>query len=852
MSAELLQNLNSVYDKWEKKAQPYGLRNSVVKQIQDRARRPSQRPGSYMSDRHNGFTGPSMTLGRRLGQFKVAPTTCDAGGKYRPFMGLCCNVCVPLSRNNFFDKLTADMDLKNNLIVSTQNRNCGYLTRKLCYATFSLQRKCSHRYPKLNKTVLENERVLEAIHYAACEDDNEIKTSHASAVKTHKKRAKEVLTKMAAAISSAWIRLTGWVLLRVFNHMLDSIQVHQGQMEMVKKAAKSNIPVIFLPLHKSHLDYLLLTFILFLHDIKAPHVAAGDNLSIPVFRYILRSLGGFFIKRKLDPHYGKKDIVYRALLHTYMAELLRRGQYVEFFIEGGRTRSGKAGAPKAGLMSVVIDTFIDGTVTDAYLIPVSITYEKVLDGEFIRENMGSKKVPETFWGAVKAIWRVLKTNYGHVRVTFCQPFSLQEYVQSVQTSSGRGFLTDGGMGLKDPSESSLYGTDVVEEDQRQLVTNVATHVVHAAVHASAVMSTNLLAFLLLVNYRKGVSMKELVRSFDWVKEEVLFLDRDLGFSGETTAVIAHALSILDNHLVNKASSVQCEQTNNNIENWRLSPNLSLPDVFGLTYYANSVTSVFLIESVIVNAVLALSREQCSYIKEDSVVLPKQRLIRMATQLCSLLQFEFIFTPPCTSLQTQLLDGLDRLVASEVLSEELVVKSRHADEAWTGNSGFCWDSSSDEDDDANTVATKDALDDRIILKMASNGGQAKLHFLENVLQSLIETYCIAAAALPHLLGTTMTENNFQQRLQKLAIERVERGQTSYPESVSMDTLRNCTRLFEKQNVIALYYLDTQRMLELDVMYDTEVALAEYLHVIELFRSSRSNYKVCSDTDVTARS
>lgn len=117
-------------------------------------------------------------------------------------------------------------------------------------------------------------------------------------------------------------------------------------------------------------------------------------------------MGAFFIKRKIDPIIGKKDIIYRAVLHTYLQQCLAAVHNVEFFIEGGRTRTGKPCMPKSGILSVIVDAFMDGTISDALLVPVSVNYEKLVDGNFIYEQLGQKKQPESFKSAISAIWKV--------------------------------------------------------------------------------------------------------------------------------------------------------------------------------------------------------------------------------------------------------------------------------------------------------------------------------------------------------------------------------------------------------------------------------------------------------------
>lgn len=122
---------------------------------------------------------------------------------------------------------------------------------------------------------------------------------------------------------------------------------------------------------------------------------------------------------------GRKDRLYRATLHTYIMEVLRAGHNIEFFIEGGRTRTGKPCMPKGGILSVIIDAYLDGTIEDALLVPVSMNYERLVDGNFVREQLGQPKKMETFASTFHAMWSTLMGNYGIVKVNVCQPFSLK-------------------------------------------------------------------------------------------------------------------------------------------------------------------------------------------------------------------------------------------------------------------------------------------------------------------------------------------------------------------------------------------------------------------------------------------
>lgn len=236
---------------------------------------------------------------------------------------------------------------------------------------------------------------------------------------------------------------------------------------------------------------------------------------------MLRGLGAFYIKRKIDPVAGKKDIVYRALLHTYIQHAMGAGHNLEFFIEGGRTRTGKPMIPKSGVLSVIVDSYFDKRIKDALLVPVSVNYERLADGNFVYEQLGERKKPETFTSAVSAIWKILNSKYGQMRIDFNEPFSLQELVKAFDKTStdmndtntqvkaldyGNGTVitgtnTNSMKRLKhQPSTSSLYGTDVVDEEHRTLVDSIARHVVYDCASATAVMTTNAVSFLLLTRF----------------------------------------------------------------------------------------------------------------------------------------------------------------------------------------------------------------------------------------------------------------------------------------------------------------------------------------------------------------
>ncbi|KAH9256689.1 hypothetical protein BASA81_005193 [Batrachochytrium salamandrivorans] len=173
--------------------------------------------------------------------------------------------------------------------------------------------------------------------------------------------------------------------------------------------------LILLPTHRSHADYLLLSFIFFGLDLPVPTIAAGDNLNVPLLGWLLSRAGAFFIRRALQ------SPRYRLVMQGYLFLLCKSGVPIEFFIEGGRSRRGCVGRPKVGLLSMIIQMIRDGDLHDALLVPLSIDYDQVPEGNgFANEVLGTgKKQQESLFGTVRALveWMLWGKRGGAVTAT---------------------------------------------------------------------------------------------------------------------------------------------------------------------------------------------------------------------------------------------------------------------------------------------------------------------------------------------------------------------------------------------------------------------------------------------------
>uniref|UniRef100_A0A8C1A3E2 Glycerol-3-phosphate acyltransferase 1, mitochondrial n=1 Tax=Cyprinus carpio carpio TaxID=630221 RepID=A0A8C1A3E2_CYPCA len=716
----------------------------------------------------------------------------------RPFVGRCCHSCTPLSQERLFNPSIPSLGLRNVIYINeTHTRHRGWLARRLSYVLFVLERDVRKDMFARNvvENVLNNSRYQVAIVEVASEGAGTDAESgvDSKAVSKVRRKARGFLQDMVANISPAFIRLTGWVLLKLFNGFFWSIQIHKGQLEMVKKAASEyNVPLVFLPVHKSHIDYLLITFILFCHNIKAPHIAAGNNLNIPILSTLIRKLGGFFIRRKLDETSdGKKDVLYRSLLHAYTEELLRQQQFMEVYLEGTRSRSGKPSPARAGMLSIVVDALCANSIPDVLIVPVGISYDRIIEGNYNSEQLGKPKKNESLWGIACGVFRMLRKNYGCVRVDFTQPFSLK--VRGAHLISD--WLPDQAV-FNGEDEDHLNSRDLSDEPwRRQVIANLAKHVLFTASKSSAIMSTHIVACLLLYRHRQGVLLSKLVEDFFNMKEEILSRDFDLGFSGNSEDVVMHALSLLGN-------CVNVTSTNRNTE-FIIAPSNTVPALFELNFYSNGLFHVFIADAIIACSSLSLLKEQSatsvSGQNSSSRLLSQERLIRRAAGLSHFLSNEVAVALPCQTLYQVFHDAITRLIEYGVLivAEEDQEELSPSDEPWPKKfpEALAW--RSDEEDEDSDFG--DEQRDRYLKVSPSAEHQEFYTFLQRILTPVMEAYS-GAAIFVHSLSSPMSEREYTHKLFKYLLTRTERGVAAYGESATHYLVKNTVRTFKELGVL----------------------------------------------------
>ncbi|MGB0126766.1 MAG: glycerol-3-phosphate 1-O-acyltransferase PlsB [Rhodocyclaceae bacterium] len=239
-----------------------------------------------------------------------------------------------------------------------------------------------------------------------------------------KRQAELAARRMAYGIASDYsysaIRALELLMSRLWNRLYDGIQVHR--FEDVGSAG-AGAELVYVPCHRSHIDYLLLSYVIYHRGLLPPHIAAGDNLNLPFVGSILRRAGAFFLRRGF-----KGDAVYTTVFAEYLHAILSRGFPIEYFVEGGRSRTGRMLAPKAGLLAMTVDSVVRGIRRPVVFIPVYIGYERVFEGEsYIAELSGKPKKKESIWGIVTAL-RKLDRRFGKVHVNIGAPIHLDQHL----------------------------------------------------------------------------------------------------------------------------------------------------------------------------------------------------------------------------------------------------------------------------------------------------------------------------------------------------------------------------------------------------------------------------------------
>jgi glycerol-3-phosphate O-acyltransferase len=304
--------------------------------------------------------------------------------------------------------------------------------------------------------------------------------------------ARKYAVEIAANYSQSFVRfmatLLGWLWTRLYDGV---------DFEHVEKLneAGDGAEIIYVPCHRSHMDYLLLSYVIYRKGFAVPHVAAGINLNLPVIGRFLRMGGAFFLRRSF-----KGDALYAVVFAKYLGFMMARGHSLEYFIEGGRSRTGRLLSPRTGMLSMTVRAYLRDPNRPVVFMPVYFGYERIVEGRtYIGELSGRPKQKESVVGLLKGVVSVLRSKLGRVHVNLGEPISLDELLrrhnpdwrsEAPETSDSRpGWISDA-------------------------VGDLATRINVEINSAAAVTPINLVAMAILATPRQALAEIDLIRQVE--------------------------------------------------------------------------------------------------------------------------------------------------------------------------------------------------------------------------------------------------------------------------------------------------------------------------------------------------
>ena len=237
-----------------------------------------------------------------------------------------------------------------------------------------------------------------------------------------KKQAQNMMEEIAGDYSVSLVRLGERILRWLWARLYSDIKVNNSQ--VLRELAQDGHEIIYVPCHRSHMDYLLLSYVILQEGLVMPRIAAGINLNFWPAGPIFRKGGAFFIRRSFA---GNR--LYSTIFREYLGLLFERGYSVKYYTEGGRSRTGRLLNPKTGMLAMTIQSLLRGIDRPLTLVPVYLGYEHVMEvGTYHKELSGSDKKKESMFGVLKAIKNL--RNYGNGYVNFGEPINVNDYLNN--------------------------------------------------------------------------------------------------------------------------------------------------------------------------------------------------------------------------------------------------------------------------------------------------------------------------------------------------------------------------------------------------------------------------------------
>lgn len=525
-------------------------------------------------------------------------------GGTRKFLKMC------FSGRDCYTRFSHTVSLKN-FALSIENEKIPELAHKLSRVArihFSKQRMASvgPTLPirqQMLKMLLNSQEISDAIQ-------EEAKSKNISIEKA-RKNALSMLNEIAANFTYRALKITDYILTWAWNRLYQGLKVTHA--DPIRELAQNGHEIVYAPCHRSHMDYLLLSYVLYRQGLVPPHIAAGINLNFWPAGPIFRRLGAFFIRRSFR---GNK--LYTSVFRKYLAELFIRGYSVEYFIEGGRSRTGRLLDPKTGMLMMTIQTLLRGDPRPISIVPVYIGYEHVLEvATYAKELRGAAKQKENLWQTLKAFFKLKKLGLGYVN--FGDPIPLNQ------------FLTQNVPNWREAIEPS----GALRPNWLTPTTNLLAKGIMESINSSAAVNAmNLCSTFLLASQQNALTKQQLIEHINYA----LILLKSVPYSNLVTVPEQSAEQLFEHAKQMGKFVITTDQAGEIVS-------LTQEQAILMTYYRNNIQHLLIIPAIIARIILKQNR------------ISKDELIEQVKLIFPLIKAElFIYYE-----EEQLLDYISKLL-----------------------------------------------------------------------------------------------------------------------------------------------------------------------------------------------
>lgn len=374
----------------------------------------------------------------------------------------------------------------------------------------------------------------------------------------------KMVDEIAANYSERVLRIGDRVLSWLWNKLYKGISIANA--ERVRQLSEDGEEIIFVPCHRSHMDYLLLSYVIYRQGMAPPHIAAGINLSFWPAGPIFRRGGAFFMRRTF-----KGNKLYAAVFREYLHQLFNNGYSVKYFTEGGRSRTGRLLNPKTGMVAMTVQGLLRGLDRPVTMVPVYLGYDHVMEVSTYHGELKGKSKEKESIGQVFKTLRKLK-NFGRAYVNFGEPISLNKHLDE-NVPQWRDAINP--IELSKPS----WLTPTVNDLASRVMTNIN--------NCAAVTSITLTALAVLGVERRAIAKNNLITQLDLYLEML----RKVPYTSGVTIPEESGAELLEQAIELDKFTVTNDELGDVIS-------LNVSDAVTMTYYRNNILHLFALPSLV--------------------------------------------------------------------------------------------------------------------------------------------------------------------------------------------------------------------------------------------------------------